>query len=101
MSELEATIERLGMKDLFERADRDGLWFWCGYQDLWFTPDALRREMSGGRFRWGAVNWELRDPKGKLAALEAEENRARTDRKAIERELATRAPAGTAKRTER
>lgn len=51
------------LKPMFAEAREKGLWFWCHYQDLWFSPDALEAEQRAGRFRWGAVNWRLRDPK--------------------------------------
>lgn len=48
------------MAAMFERAEREGLWFYCAYQDLWFSPERLRQEQADGRFRWGPVNWSLR-----------------------------------------
>ncbi len=73
---------------MFERAERDGLWFWTSYQDLWFTPAQLREDMANDRFRWGAVNWELRDPREKLKALQQRERLAANERKAFENALA-------------
>lgn len=55
---------------LFKRAEAEGLWFHCGYQNLWFSPKQLKAEHDRGRFIWGAVNWTLRDPKVRLAQLE-------------------------------
>lgn len=49
-----------GLKPLFERARKEGLWFWCAYQDLWFSPDELEAEHRRGSFIWGATNWRLR-----------------------------------------
>jgi hypothetical protein len=54
---------------LFELADRDGLWFYCNYQDLWFSPNELREQHNKGSFLWGAVNWQLRNPDDKLLEL--------------------------------
>lgn len=54
------------MAPLFAQAKAEGKWFWCHYQDLWFSPDQLRAEHATGRFRWGAVNWKLRDPQERL-----------------------------------
>ena len=56
-----------GLEPLFERASREGKWFWLRYQDLWFAPEELRKAHAVGRFIWGAVNWELRDPKERLS----------------------------------
>lgn len=47
---------------LFEQADREGLWFYCNYQDMWFSPDELRARQARGELHWGATNWKLRDP---------------------------------------
>ena len=51
-----------GPKELIEEARRRGLWLHCTYQDLWFSPDQLEAENKNGKFRWGPVNWRLRDP---------------------------------------
>lgn len=50
------------LKPLFDEARASGKWFWCNYQDLWFSPDQLAAAQASGRFLWGAVNWKLRDP---------------------------------------
>jgi hypothetical protein len=72
MSDLDVVIARLGLTDLFERAGRDGTWFWSHYQGLWLSPAELRKAIGEGRFRWSAENWELRDPEDQLAAYDAE-----------------------------
>lgn len=54
---------------LFERARQEALWFWCHYQDLWFSPDELAAHHRDGRFCWSAVNWKLRNPQEHLASL--------------------------------
>lgn len=58
------------MNALIDKAEKEGKWLWCRYQDLWFSPAELRKEQANGNFRWGAVNWELRDPQDGLAELE-------------------------------
>lgn len=61
MTEKEAVFNSL--KPLFKKAREEGLWFHCGYQDLWFSPDELEKmQTEEGRFIWGAVNWTLRNP---------------------------------------
>lgn len=65
----EAVIE--SMRPLFERADREGLWFYMNYQGIWISPDELRAAHAGDRFLWGAVNWELRDPEELIKDLRA------------------------------
>ena len=47
---------------LIDKAEAEGKWLWCHYQDLWFSPAQLREENRNGKFRWGPVNWKLRDP---------------------------------------
>lgn len=53
------------LEPLFEKAERDGLWFFCHYQAMWFSPRELRKEHANGRLAWGPVNWVLRDPLGR------------------------------------
>lgn len=66
--EREAILKTL--EPLFERAEKEGLWFHCGYQDLWFSPKELRENQANGRFVWGLPNWELRNPLEKIESLE-------------------------------
>lgn len=61
------TIE---MRPLYEQARREGKWLYCHYQNLWFAPDQLEAEQRAGRFRWGAVNWQVRDPMERVAVAE-------------------------------
>ena len=58
-----------GLVPMFAKARAEGLWFHCGYQDLWFSPDELDAANKEGRFIWGAVNWTLRDPRERLEQL--------------------------------
>lgn len=57
-------------RHLINHARTQGLWLWCFYQDLWFSPDELEVENDKGKFLWGAVNWRLRDPKERIQQLE-------------------------------
>jgi hypothetical protein len=59
-----------GLEPLFNQAERECLWFYSRYQDMWFSPNELREAHSKGRFIWGAPNWELRDPQEKIDSLE-------------------------------
>ena len=59
-----------GLRPMFKEARKKGLWFNSNYQDLWFSPDELEKLQKKGQFRWGAVNWVLRDPKEKLEYLD-------------------------------
>lgn len=79
------------MKPLFEEARREGKWFWCRYQDLWFSPDQLAAEHANGRFIWGAVNWQLRDP---IERQQEAQKRASKAQEEVDRILADIKPAG-------
>jgi hypothetical protein len=50
------------LEPMFKEAKEKGLWFYCNYQDLWFSPSELRKAQSEGRFIWGEKNWRLRNP---------------------------------------
>lgn len=52
---------------LIDKAKAEGKWLWCHYQDIWFSPAQLREQNANGKFRWGAVNWKLRDPQERVA----------------------------------
>lgn len=58
------------VEKLIREAEEKGLWLFCGYQDLWFSPAELRKAQSDGRFRWGPDNWRLRDPREMVTAAE-------------------------------
>ena len=73
MTEEQMTLDSL--QPLFERAEREGLWFNCSYQDLWFSPNELRELHKKSRFVWGAKNWSLRDPSERLNQLKNKERR--------------------------
>ena len=55
---------------MFEEAEKEGLWFFCNYQQLWFTPGELREKHKKGEFVWGRTNWKLRNPQELLDGLE-------------------------------
>lgn len=71
------TNESLG--DLIRRAEQTGMWLWSRYQNLWFSPDALRRENAAGRFLWDAENFQLRHPCERRAQLEKRAQEAAAD----------------------
>lgn len=68
-------------KSLFAEAEEKGLWLYSPYLGLWFSPAELREAQKQCRFRWGAENWKLRDPKEHLKYLRrrAEEETKRAD----------------------
>jgi hypothetical protein len=50
------------LKPLFEKAEKEGLWFKSGYQQLLFSPVELKKLHKEGRYIWGPINWALIDP---------------------------------------
>ena len=68
------------LKPMFRRARAEKLWFFTGYQQMWFSPDELAAENSNGRLLWGPVNWELRDPLEGLKSLDRKVADAQVER---------------------
>lgn len=75
------------LPELIAKARREGKWLFCAYQALWFSPDQLARENANGRFRWGVVNWQLRDPQEHLAAARRAVDVAQAEMDRIEQEI--------------
>lgn len=84
---IEAEKVMRSMGPLFAKAEQLGLWFYSPYQSLWFSPQRLRDQQAQGRFMWGAVNWELRDPKEHAAKLRQKAKDANREAEAFEAEL--------------
>ena len=57
------------LEPLFEKAKKEKLFFFCYYQNLWFTPKELRQHHKEGTFIWEKANWELRNPKEETIRL--------------------------------
>lgn len=57
---------------LIDEARRKGLWLWCSYINIWFSPDELDRCNQEGHSLWSSINWRLRDPLERLAELDTE-----------------------------
>lgn len=68
MMEKEQILKEL--EPLFIKAEKEGLWFYSPYQQMWFTPKELKKAHNEGRFVWGIPNWELRSPYEKITELE-------------------------------
>jgi hypothetical protein len=60
-----------GLKPLFEKAEKDGLWFRWNYQGIVFSPDELMERHKKGTFISGAVNWTLINPHHEIEKLKA------------------------------
>ncbi len=55
---------------LFEKAEKENLWFYSAYHDVWFSPAELRTEHENGKFLWSLKRWELKDSQTQLDNLE-------------------------------
>ena len=60
----------LSLKPLFEKAEKEKLWFNCSYQNLWFSPKELKKYQEEGRFIWGVDNWTLLNPMERVTEFE-------------------------------
>lgn len=58
------------LAELLDQADREGLWLFTSYQQMWFSHADLRAQNDAGRFLWGPANWQLRDPAELIAQKE-------------------------------
>ena len=58
------------LKPLLETAEKEGLWFHQIYQDMWFSPEELRKYHTFRKYVWGPANWVLRSPHERLQELE-------------------------------
>jgi len=47
---------------LIAQAERDGMWLWCHYQSIWFTPADLRAQQANQKFLWSVDQFHLRSP---------------------------------------
>ena len=70
-------------------AESTGKWLFTSYQQLWFSPSELRSHQANGRFRWGVVNWQLRDPRERLDQFDRDENNARFERSQFVKRVAS------------
>lgn len=63
------------LEPLFKRAKEEGLWFCCRYQNIWLSPNELRKSQERGELIWGAQNWKLKDPTIYLEQLKMKLNK--------------------------
>ena len=75
------------MEPLLREAEARWLWLYCSYQDMWFSPRRLREQHAKGYFRFGPVNWELRDPKDLLASCEKDLHKAQLYIESVREEI--------------
>lgn len=76
------------MVDMFKEAEEKKLWFFSQYQQIWLSPDELRKYQENRRFRWGPVNWQLRDPQEYLDQLDKEIKHLQEKRELIREKIA-------------
>ena len=69
------------MDELFKRAEKEKLWFYGRYHDLWFSPE------FSGYFSGDQSNWELRDPKEQVSYLRQRAQRLNAEADKMEQEL--------------
>ncbi len=60
------------LQKLIQQARDEQKMLWCRYQNLWFLPDQLEDLNQRGKFRWGAINFELRDSMERVEQLNKE-----------------------------
>ena len=75
------------LQDLINQAREETKWLWCHYQDLWFSPDQLEEENRKGSFRWGPINWKLRDPSERVSEAKRRADRAAEELARVSREV--------------
>lgn len=75
------------LRVLIEKAEHEGKWLRCFYQNLWFSPAELRHANDNGRFNWSPENFELRDPQDLLEQKRYALNVAQADLEAAERRV--------------
>ncbi|TYP92070.1 hypothetical protein LX73_2316 [Fodinibius salinus] len=68
------------LEPLFEKAEKQGLWFYTKHGNSWFSPEKLRLMHENGCHIWGKENWQLKDPEERLAQL-------RSEKRAIEEKI--------------
>jgi hypothetical protein len=64
---------------LIAEAESKGLWISSRYQELWFSPDELRRNNARGAFLWSRDNWKIADPTIHLETLRQRASQASRD----------------------
>ncbi len=88
---LESKITKVDVRALLvpmvQQARREKKWLRCSYQNLWFSPNELEAHNKDGRFLWGPVNWELRDPADHVEALRREVLRKTDELRAVEKRV--------------
>lgn len=61
------------LRALIERAEKENRKIFCKYQKMIFTAEELREANAKGKYRWGAMNFELMEPSDKPTPTVVEE----------------------------
>jgi len=85
------------LEGLFKRAQDEGLWFFHGGLSgpISLSPRELRAEQAEGNLVWGAVNWDLRDPKTLLDNIDREISALERKRQELQERIAREAAAAS------
>ncbi len=75
------------LEQLIQQARDEGKYLYCSYQNLWFSSDELAQSNKDDKFRWGAVNWELRDPQERIDSLVKSVRRQRKEASSLKRKM--------------
>ena len=75
------------LRPLIQEAKDRKMWLHTYYQDIWFSPDELEAMNKEGRFLWGPVNWELRNPKERVEILKRGIHNAKKELDSFEKRL--------------
>lgn len=81
--------DKTALMAMFNEARAKNLWFYHGGLSgpLWLSPNELQSFQEKGEYRWGASNWQLRDPQERLYELEVATTKLLTERKEFERRM--------------
>ena len=80
------------LRKMIVDAKSKGMFIYCHYQNLWWSPEEFGKELDKNKFRWGRENFQLRDPKQHSAELvraidDAEQNLKEWQYKLLQEEL--------------
>lgn len=81
---------RIEMRALIAKARAEKKWIYSNTMagEYWWSPDWLEEENTNGRFLWGAINFELRDPQDRVKQAQKRLDEALADYIRIQKEVA-------------
>lgn len=75
---------------MFEKANKEKLWFFINSMatgPMWFSPTELDAQQKNGKFIWGPLNWQLRNPREYLTHMQEAADEAKTARDQVAERL--------------